>query len=95
MKNVGVEKLASVRRWYRTVAIDVCFLKCSRHLFFNIFPFPVSNAQLKGDWHENTVGEAHGNVRSASFLNCPSMGHGCDIFQEKKFLAHNSTFCIL
>jgi hypothetical protein len=25
----GIEKLASVRRWYRTVAIDVC-------LFFNV-----------------------------------------------------------
>jgi hypothetical protein len=29
MKNEGVGKLGSVRRWFRTVAIDVC-------LFFNV-----------------------------------------------------------
>jgi hypothetical protein len=26
MKKEGVEKLASVLRWYRTVAVDVCLL---------------------------------------------------------------------
>jgi hypothetical protein len=26
MKNEGVGKLASVRRWFRTVAIDVCLI---------------------------------------------------------------------
>jgi hypothetical protein len=41
----GVEKLASVRRMYRTVAIDVY-----------LFPFPVCNAQLIGDWYENNRG---------------------------------------
>ncbi len=26
MKNEGVGKLASVRRWFRTVAIDICLI---------------------------------------------------------------------
>ncbi len=29
----------------------------SRRLFFNVFPFPVCNAQLIGDWYENRWGE--------------------------------------
>ena len=28
----------------------------NRHLFCNIFPFPVCKAQLIGDWHENRWG---------------------------------------
>jgi hypothetical protein len=28
----------------------------SRRVFCNIFPFPVCNAQLIGDWHENRRG---------------------------------------
>ncbi len=27
--------------------------QCSRRLFFNVFPFPVREAQLIGDWYEN------------------------------------------
>ncbi len=52
----GVEKLANVRRLYRTVAINVCFFLWSRRLFCNVFPFPVCKAQLIGDWYENRRG---------------------------------------
>jgi hypothetical protein len=48
----GVGKLASVRRWYRTVTIDVCIL-FNVVVVFLLFPFPVCKAQLIGDWHEN------------------------------------------
>jgi hypothetical protein len=32
----GIEKLANVRRWYRTVAIDVCLL------FYLVVVFPLT-----------------------------------------------------
>jgi hypothetical protein len=58
MKNEGGRKAGSVRRWCRTVAIDVCLLVNAvvRRLFFNLFAFPVCKAQLIGDWHGNRRG---------------------------------------
>jgi hypothetical protein len=62
MKNEGGGKLASVRRWFRIMAIDVCLLfnvsvvfssKYFRFLF-------VKAIGMK-------IGEAHRNVRSDSF----------------------------
>jgi hypothetical protein len=42
----GVEKLASVRRWFWTVAIEVCLhFNVTVVFFFNVFPFPVRKAQ--------------------------------------------------
>jgi hypothetical protein len=58
MKRKGVKKQATVRIWFRTVAIDVSLIFiCGRGLVFNVFPFPVCKALLIGDWLE--IGEAH------------------------------------
>ncbi len=54
MKREGVEKQATARIWFWTMAIDVCLIfNVGRRLFFNVFPFPVCKAQLIGDWLAN------------------------------------------
>jgi hypothetical protein len=46
----GVGKLPSVRRWFRTVAIDVCLLFNVAVVFsFEVFPFSVCKAQIIGN----------------------------------------------
>jgi hypothetical protein len=45
---------------------------CYRHLFFNVFPFPLCKAQLIGDWYENRQGAPKCSVRF--FLFCPPIG---------------------
>jgi hypothetical protein len=45
----GVGKVENDRYWSRTVVIDVCLSLFSRHLVLNLFPFPLSPAQLLGD----------------------------------------------
>jgi hypothetical protein len=53
----GVEKLASVRRLYRTVAIDVCLFFYEAIVFSETyFRFLLCKAQLIGDWYENRRG---------------------------------------
>jgi hypothetical protein len=50
MKNEGGRGLVTVRRWFRTVALDVC----CRFLFFNVFPFTFCKAHFIGNWDENS-----------------------------------------
>jgi hypothetical protein len=53
----GVEKLASVRRWFWTVAIDVCLIFNVAAVFSSkYFRFLVCTAQFIGDWLENRRG---------------------------------------
>ncbi len=54
MRRVG--RLATVGRWFLTVAIDVCLIFNVAVVFFNVFLFPVCKAQLIGDWLENRQG---------------------------------------
>jgi hypothetical protein len=51
----GVEKLASVRRLYRTVVIKVCLFFYEAVVFSATYP--VCKAQLIGDWYENRQGD--------------------------------------
>ncbi len=63
----GVGRLASVRRWFQTEAIDVCLLFNVAVLFssnYSEFPFPVCKAQFIDDWLENW----RGAPRFASFF---------------------------
>jgi hypothetical protein len=81
----GVKRLATGRSCYGTVAIDVCLLfKCSHHIFFNVFPFPVCKAQLIGDWYENRRGAPKCLVRF--FLFCPPIGNFYMYFVPNKFV---------
>jgi hypothetical protein len=53
----GVGELASVRRWFRTVAIDVCLLFNVAVVFsLKYFRFLFCKAQIIGDWYENRRG---------------------------------------
>jgi hypothetical protein len=53
-----VGNLATVRKWFQTLAIDVCLFNFlyGRRLFFKVFLFRLCNAQLIGNWLEKRRG---------------------------------------
>jgi hypothetical protein len=61
---------------------------CCRHLFFNVFPFPLCKAQLIGNWYENRRGALKCWVRF--FMYCPPIGDFYMYFVPNKFV----NFCV-
>ncbi len=82
--------MATVRRWFQTMAINVCLLFNVAVVvrFFNVFPFPLCKAQLLGDWYENRRGAPKCSV--SFFLFCPPIGDLYGTF----YLTSLSIFCI-
>jgi hypothetical protein len=76
--------MATVRRWFQTMAIDVCLLFNVAVVFFNVFQFPLCKAKLIGDWYENRRGAPKCSVRF--FLFCPPIGDFYMYFVPNKFV---------
>jgi hypothetical protein len=66
----------------------------SRRLFCNVFPYPVSKAQLIGDWYENRQGGPNCSVRlfetCRMYASTPPALLTCRmfLFQRANILAH-------